>query len=105
MSDAITIGPALTAFAGLHPYDNVSFAGHLKTLSVHQESGRVNKAVLEVLERLSLSQLAFCAQLLERCLRSSPDVASSAVVVLGKLRGLTLKVPDEPEPPFWDVGS
>ena len=51
------------------------------------------------------AQLAFCAQLLERCLRSDDDVTSTAVVVLGKLRGLTLKVPDEPEPPFWDVGD
>ena len=104
------------------------FAGsHLQTLSVHLASGCVDEHVLKTLACLSPNQLAFFAPLLERFFTSSSNASrrgaefetnaakkaradreeankssvNAAVVVLGKLRGLSLKIPEAPDPSFW----
>ena len=100
MSSAPTMESALAAFAALPPCGNASFAGHLQTLSVHLESDRVNEDVLKTLAHLTPSQLAFCAPLLERFLANKSSVGAD-VVVLGKLRGLALKIPEAPDPSIW----
>ena len=119
MSSTPTIESALAAFAALLPCGNGSFAGclqrgpdaqvllfagsHLQTLSVHLASGCVDEHVLKTLACLSPNQLAFFAPLLERFLTVGANKSSvnAAVVVLGKLRGLSLKIPEAPDPSFW----
>ena len=119
MSSASTIESALAAFAALPPCGNGSFAGclqrgpdaqvllfagsHLQTLSVHLASGCVDEHVLKTLACLSPNQLAFFAPLLERFLTVGANKSSvnAAVVVLGKLRGLSLKIPEAPDPSIW----
>ena len=119
MSSAPTTESALAAFAALPPCGNRSFAGclqrgpgakvllfagsHLQTLSVHLASGLVDEPALKTLARLSPNQLAFFAPLLERFLTVGANKSSvnAAVIVLGKLSGLSLKIPDAPDPFIW----
>ena len=119
MSSAPTIESALAAFAALPPCGNRSFAGclqrgpgakvllfagsHLQTLSVHLASGLVDEPALKTLARLSPNQLAFFAPLLERLLTVGANKSSvnAAVIVLGKLSGLSLKITDAPDPFIW----
>jgi len=119
MSSAPTIESALAAFAALPPCGNRSFAGclqrgpgakvhlfagsHLQTLSVHLASGCVDEPALKTLARLSPNQLAFFAPLLERFLTVGANKSSvnAAVIVLGKLSGLSLKIPEAPDPSIW----
>lgn len=127
MSSAPTIESALAAFAALPPCGNGSFAGclqrgpdaqvllfagsHLQTLSVHLASGCVDEPALKALARLSPNQLTFFAPLLERFLTVGANagrrggvqrtLVNAAVVVLGKLRGVSLNIPEAPDPSIW----